>query len=558
MNRRFFPTLLIAMLTTLSAFAAGDDKKEKKPSGLPDTTESAKLVAKMPKTVGGTVFLDKKPLAGVRVTDGVDFVTTDAEGKYTITLKPDPVVPYLPSRTISVCWPSGTWPARQGKSGPYQWWARLKEVKDPENVHFDLTRREAELPLCVVFGTDPHDVLTGAKTQLFRKEIGRVAGHFDFAVMGGDLGYLGFGNAERDYAGMKRFTDDFPVMLLHCIGNHDIVGVHSKWWKIPHELAGNGAFIKYLHPIRWSFDMADIHFVGLDWSLIDEKGHLQCGINDSTIDWLEKDLKSVPEGRPTYLFSHQWGEERFSKVCSKYGVKLCLAGHSHRNMFLGDHGGAQYWTKMSYYTLLYVDRGGFEFVDRCIYKGGRNGWDGHWRHHGRGCAVFTDQNLQNQQRGEHTGLVDLKLDSNARSIKPVKGSTYDLRVGARETGGKPAKRFGMRITADDGKVYQFVYDREKNQLNLMGREMYFNRQIPGAAPDVQKEQSWLEMRVSVMPIRVRVRVNSRLHYQKFIVLPAAKKIEVFAEEGEAEFGRVDLWQRTYPKDWNPRATANSG
>jgi len=55
------------------------------------------------------------------------------------------------------------------------------------------------------------------------------------------------------------------------------------------------------------------------------------------------------------------GEDRFSDVCAKCGVKLCLAGHSHGNLYLGNHGGVEYWTKMSLYTLLYVDRDGFEF-----------------------------------------------------------------------------------------------------------------------------------------------------------------------------------------------------
>jgi len=118
MNRRFFLLLLWAALVGLPAFAVGDENKdEKRPADLPDTTESARLAEKMPKAVSGTVFLDKKGLAGVRVTDGVEFVPTDEEGKYAITIKPDPMVPYLPSRTVSVCWPSGTWPVQQGRKG---------------------------------------------------------------------------------------------------------------------------------------------------------------------------------------------------------------------------------------------------------------------------------------------------------------------------------------------------------------------------------------------------------------------------------------------------------
>lgn len=31
-----------------------------------------------------------------------------------------------------------------------------------------------------------------------------------------------------------------------------------------------------------------------------------------------------------------------------------------------------------------------------------------------------------------------------------------------------------------------------------------------------------------------------------------------AEDGAADFGRVDACQRTYPKDYKPRRTANTG
>ena len=92
-----FGTLLVILLTAGLLSAA--DKKDKPPSDLPDTTESAALVEKMPKSVAGTVYLDRngngrgdkdEGLAGVPVTDGVDFVATDTNGTYTIEIKPDP------------------------------------------------------------------------------------------------------------------------------------------------------------------------------------------------------------------------------------------------------------------------------------------------------------------------------------------------------------------------------------------------------------------------------------------------------------------------------------
>ena len=567
-------TVLVVLSCAAGAAWADAKKADKPPAGLPDLTESAKLAAKMPKSVSGLVYVDRnangrcdegEAMESVRLTDGVDFVQTDSEGKYTIAIQPAPLIPYLPSRTVSVCWPDGTWPPQNGGAGRWRWWVRLKDVKDPGKVDFRLLPRQEKPPICVAFGTDPHDALRRPQNYVFRDEVARGGRHVAFGVMGGDLGYLGFGNADRDYAAIEQYTNNFPVRLFHCVGNHDVVGVHGKWWAVPHELAGNGAFLKYLGPIRWSFDLGGVHFVGMDWLLIDAKGHTQCGMANSAIDWLEKDLKSVPKGRPVYFFNHQpWSpNERFYEICSKYGVKLCLGGHSHRNMFLAARGGVEYWTKMSLYTLVYIDKGGFEFVDRCIYRGGRNGWDGHWHHGHRGCALYIDAGLQNKQRGEHVGLENVTVTRGPKPVPTVDGATYDIRFGARGVGRKPARRFGLRITTAAG-THELAYDEVTDMLSLVGRRTFFNPVIPlphtvrGSGTTDPKEQTWIEMRIHVMPDRLRVRVNSRLHYQKFVKLGPARRIELFAEDGSAEFGRVDVWQRTWPKTWKPRRTANTG
>ncbi len=554
----------IVCLFLVSSLAAADPPKD-----LPDTAASAKLAAKMPKTVSGNVTLDGRPLAGCRVTDGVHFVVTDEEGCYSIELQPCELIPYLPSRTVSVCWPSGTWPTRKDRKGPFDWWIRLLDIKDAEHVDFTLKSQEQKLPVVATFGTDPHDCFTRPLNQVWRKETARAGRHATFAVAGGDLGYLGFSNAEQCYTDIADYTYGFPVPMFHCIGNHDIVAVHSKWYAHPHELAGYGAFIKYLGPVRWSFDIAGLHFVGMDWSLIDEAGKIQTGMNMGAIKWLEADLKSVADDVPVYFFNHQaWSpHEAFYDLLKSHNVKLCLGGHSHRNMYLADHNGCQIWTKMSEYTLVYCDKDDFEFVDRCIYRGGRTGWDQEWHHSHRACALYADRALEQKSRSKHVGLKDVTLANGAKTLSPVEGRTFDIRLGVRGTGDRPAKKWGLRVTHEDGFVAEMSYDVQAKTLNLLGRETYFDPRVPpaqgikpGATPsdDSVNEPDWVEMRVYFMPHRIRVMVNNRLHYQQFIVPPTAKRIEVFVEGGQVEIGRFDLWQRQWPDDWEPRATINTG
>lgn len=544
--------LALAGVVALATVRAEEPPKTPPPPPEPDWAAAAALMAKMPKTVGGLVSLDGKPLPGVRVTDGIDFVTTGPDGRYSITLKPDAMIPYTPSRTVGVCWPTGTWPVRSGPAGRWQWWARLADITDPTNVNFTLAGREQKFPICAAWGTDAHDGFEREFNKSYLNEMLDGAARIDFGLTSGDLHYMQWPMADKAFAFIDKFLSPLPFLMIHVVGNHDLTGHGPAGDKALHELMGQGPFIKYLGPTRWSFDAGGKHFVAFNWPMIDEPG----------IAWLEKDLAAVPKGAPTYLFIHMW-DSFLGPVMQRHPtVKLVLAGHSHRNIYAGKEGEAEFWTKMSLYTYLYVNKDdSFEFVDRCIYHGARNGWDGHWAHDGRGCALYNPE-VPPDQRGKHAGVQDVTLDSKAGEIPPVEGPTYDLRFGARPGKDKPARRWGLRLTGQDGKVREFAYDAKEHTVSLMGLTTPFNPALtPGhggqpAALDA-REQEWVEMRLLVMPDRIRVLVNSRLHYQKYITPGAAKKIEFFAEDGAAEFGRVDAWQRAWP-DYKPRPCANSG
>jgi hypothetical protein len=137
-----------------------------------------------------------------------------------------------------------------------------------------------------------------------------------------------------------------------------------------------------------------------------------------------------------------------------------------------------------------------------------------------------------------------------------------LRFGARKAGSKPAKRWGLRIHGTNGGTLELAYDNQARMLTLMGLQTPFDPAIPsghGGQPESldPKEQEWVEMRIFVLPDMVRVLVNNRFHTIKALKPGELTKIEFFAEDGSAEFGRVDVWQRTY-KDYQPRLQFNQG
>ena len=111
---------------------------------------------------------------------------------------------------------------------------------------------------------------------------------------------------------------------------------------------------------------------------------------------------------------------------------------------------------------------------RCVYRGGRTGWDQRWHHSRRGCALYTDPALEEKGRGEHRGFRDLTLDEGVKAVTPFKTRTFDVRLGARGAGRQPAKQWGMRVTHEDGFVSEIAYDAALKTLSLLGRETYFD------------------------------------------------------------------------------------
>src|SRR5262245_9148624 len=73
-----------------------------------------------PAVVSGRVFLDRnrngkreadeQGLAGVAVSDGIQFVVTRADGSYELKIAADPLIPHRPAQVVSMSWPSDKWP----------------------------------------------------------------------------------------------------------------------------------------------------------------------------------------------------------------------------------------------------------------------------------------------------------------------------------------------------------------------------------------------------------------------------------------------------------------
>lgn len=561
------------------------------------------VVKRMPTKYAGTVYLDGKPLGGVRVTDGIHFVKTDENGRYTIEVKFDAMTPYLPARVISASWPEDTWPVKDRQTGRLLWWRRVKDVQEtPDKVDFFLKTRVIDPPLVVALGCDPHGNLWDNWSYVMPQEVARAGDHVHLGMLLGDLTYADMKGADAVFPNFEKYAREFPVPFIHVQGNHDIPGPFFA----AHELAGHGAFHKYLGPVRGSFDVAGVHVVLLNYWLV----------NRQAVDWLERELSSVPPEKPVYLFTHMWGPY-LGPVCRKHrNIRLIMSGHSHKTLYFGKQGDADFWTFYAYYRLLYIDGDDYEFIDR---SAGESALYNYYTHRvgtdGSRTSAITGVKLNNTSTelpGYPGSQVNGKPQPPDKNAPFGTSEQYDVSFTAMPTGKEPATRYGIRITNERGYFFSFYHDVPSKTLWMAGRETYFDPEpvamraptkhppkdvweaqrlieaYEKAGPGVKRSpeqikryneakakargfkqlkkklfDDWkakfgpptgIELDINVCPGRIQTFVtnpigNIRIAHIQFYKIGKAARIECFAEGGEATFGNVRAFERGAGYHW---------
>ena len=421
-------------------------------------------LAGVPEMVQGKVFLDangngkldagEEGIAGVRVTDSITFVKTAADGSYAIEVSADPLFPQKGSQVISLSWPSGKWPT--GK-----WWARLDQISDAKNVHFGLRAEKQSGPFMFAHITDDHS--SGGVVANYGRHFPHMAEALEFVFNTGDMGYAGPDNADKMFSDILNNGRTLPVPIFFVPGNHDYVGIHQTEWRKQHPLYGAGAYTKYLGPIRWSFDYAESHFVGIDWATPHGDGKLEGGVPPIALEFLRRDLELAEEGANLFVFVHYPSISAGALQVKKFTAVYVFGGHSHQ-FRMWRQGNLIYTTQIALWGagscgLVHVDGRNVEFLYRCA--GGK--W-GDWKSYA--------------QAGHHVGYCPLhrfaletwpRMEKSRKAIKtiaeqPFSGSrTVDAGAPDRvvqielEVARGAARQVGLKL-GGEGKVLEISWD----------------------------------------------------------------------------------------------------
>ncbi len=316
--------------------------------------------------LSGTVYGDGRPLAGVRVSDGISFSTTDERGCYRFASDKS-------GGFIFVVTPANYVPAQADGIQPLFWAALDTDAPDKDERHdFHLTYAD-HTRYTILFVTDLH--LTGSSEKhdldhyrrltlpVLKEEAEKASADgpvYTFNL--GDLSHeLFWYQYDFDLASAKQFLEEneFPTRIYSIPGNHDNDGGIHASPQIDRE--AEWLYRKLFGPTYYSMDIGNVHWIMMDNILYKNtagKGKKNRGIagardydkgfTTEQLRWLRRDLETVDPSRTVCLCTHcpiLFDRDRETLLTdarqldsldacfAKFDKVRLFAGHAHRTLF---------------------------------------------------------------------------------------------------------------------------------------------------------------------------------------------------------------------------------
>lgn len=242
------------------------------------------------RTVKGTVKSEGKGIAQVVVTDGVRFATTDAKGRYSITVNDE-------SRYVYISTPAG-YQTESRHSVPV-FWQTLSE--DRKVYDFELTRKEK--------ADEHHGFVVTADPQVWaRKEFKLLSQAVDDireTVAQYEIPFHGICCGDVTsydhsfYETYNEITEKSGLVFYSVIGNHDMT-LYGRSFETSTRL-----WEDVFGPAYYSYNVGKAHYVVLDNNFYIGRDYFYIGyLDEKQLKWLEKDLSYVDKDAPLFIAFH--------------------------------------------------------------------------------------------------------------------------------------------------------------------------------------------------------------------------------------------------------------
>lgn len=312
-------SLLIAVLAILPYATYASDR----------SASSAQISQPKNVSITGRVTVDGSPREGVVVSDGINVVSTDAKGNYSLTSSGRQ---YLFVSLPSDC----EMPMQKGMPAFYK---TIDTSKSKASINFDLKGREKsdEFKLFTIADIQIGDAID---VQMWEEEfldnMIALAHSFTGNVYGISLGDIVWNNP-RLYSTYKKNIAKLDIPMLSVIGNHD----HNE--KVKNDTESDRDFRDALGPNYYSCNIGDWHIVVLDdvlYSGVKGRNDYEGALTEAQLEWLAKDLAYVDKDKSILIGLHiptmrrvnkaklDNCEELYALVRDYHDVQI-LSGHTH-------------------------------------------------------------------------------------------------------------------------------------------------------------------------------------------------------------------------------------
>jgi 3',5'-cyclic AMP phosphodiesterase CpdA len=271
----------------------------------------------------GTVYLDRnannvrdrgeRGIGGVSVSNGIDVVQTDAQGRYKITLAPESILFISKPAEYEVPvdqnnlpqfyythYPNGTPPVAAFEYPVIEPTGAL-----PRSIDFALLPGKYNEHSFKAMGFADPQAATDEEQDGVREDIvNELIGNPYRAAFG-----LVAGDVVDDT--LSLYPRQNAMMGLIGIPIWNVPGNHDMNYDSPNDRYATETYKRYFGPTNFSFNHGQVHFIGLD--NVDYKGAGQGEFDNGNyrgylspeqLQWIRNDLKFVPRDKLIVIFSH--------------------------------------------------------------------------------------------------------------------------------------------------------------------------------------------------------------------------------------------------------------
>lgn len=281
----------------------------------------------------------KQPIAGVVVTDGVNFTQTDEKGRYRLVSDP------AQSKFVYLSVPAD-YKAVVEKALPVGYYARI-DASEKRNRHdFWLEKREQPVRNFTFIAISDPQVRNEKQLNRFISEtlpdlketLKQASGQEAYGMVLGDIVW----DVMPLYAPYKEAISDLDMTMYHAIGNHDFDLQYAALSQAENkDEYGESVFGDNFGPTDYSFNVGEIHIVAM--KDIDYQGakKYEERFTPEQLEWLKKDLSYVKPGTTVLLNVHAptanstakgggnaRNAEQLFEILKDYKAHI-FAGHTH-------------------------------------------------------------------------------------------------------------------------------------------------------------------------------------------------------------------------------------